>query len=69
MRWPTLFHATESILELVWRKGLSSSDLAAQEQGEDRLRNDSLSLQVVEERVGFTPGEAGVGQAQDIIIR
>ena len=48
---------------------MSSSDLAAQEQGEDRLRNDSLSLQVVEERVGFTPGEAGVGQAQDIIIR
>ena len=48
---------------------MSSSDLPAQEQGKDRLRNDSLSLQVVEERVGFTPGEAGVGQAQDAIIR
>ena len=69
MRWPTPFHANGSILELVWRKCLFSSDLPALEQGKDRFRNYSLSPQVVEERGGFTPGEAGEHQAKDSIIR
>jgi len=48
---------------------LSSSDLPAQVEGKDRLRNDSSVIQVVEDRAGPIGGKAGVGQAQDAIIR
>ena len=68
MRWPTPFHANGSILELVSRKCLSSSDFPALE-GKDGFRNYSLSPQVVEERGGFTPGEDGEHQVKDSIIR
>ena len=40
------FRATESILKLIWRKGLSISDLLAQVEGKNRLRNGTLILQV-----------------------
>ena len=48
---------------------MSSSDLPAQVEGKDRLRNDSSVLQGVEDRAGPIGGKAGVGQAQDAIIR
>ena len=48
---------------------MSSSDLPAQVEGKDRLRNDSSVIQVVEDRAGPIGGKAGVGQAQDAIIR
>ena len=46
-----------------------TSDLPAQVEGKDWLRNDFSILQVVEDWGGPLDGEAGVGQAQDAIIR
>ena len=63
------FHATESILQLIWRKGLSISDLLAQIEGKNRLRNGTLILQVVKDGNGSTEGYVGVVQAQDAIKR
>ena len=61
------FHATESILQLIWRKGLSISDLLAQVEGKNRLRNGTLILQVVKDGDGSREGYVGVVQAQDTI--
>ena len=61
------FHATESILQLIWRKGLSISDLLAQVEGKNRLRNGTLILQLVKEGDGSKEGSVGVAQAQDAI--
>ena len=47
------FYATESILQLIWRKELSISDLLAQVEGKNRLRNGTLILQVVKD--GMAP--------------
>ena len=63
------FHATESILQLIWRKGLSISDLLAQGEGKNRLRNGTLILQVVKDGDGSSEGYVGVVQAQDAIKR
>jgi len=60
-------HPTESISQLIWREGLSSSDLRAQVEGKDRLRNGTLLLQLVKDGDGSWDSEAGVGQAQDTI--
>ena len=46
---------------------MSSSDLCAQVEGKDRLRNDTLFLQVVKDGGYLWGGEAGVSQAQDAI--
>ena len=62
------FRATESILKLIWRKGLSISDLLAQVEGKNRLRNGTLILQVVKDGDGSREGYVGVVQAQDTII-
>ena len=62
------FLATESILQLIWRKGLSISDLLAQVEGKNRLRHGTLILQVVKEGDGSREGYVGVVQAQDTII-
>ena len=48
---------------------MSISDLPARVEGKDRLRNDSLVIQVVKDRDGPIGGKAGVGKAQDAIIR
>ena len=61
------FHAPESILQLIWRKGLSISDLLAQVEGKNRLRNGTLILQVVKYGDGSREGYVGVVQAQDTI--
>ena len=63
------FHATESILQLIWRKGLSISDLLAQVEGKNRLRNGTLILQVVKDGDSSKDGYVGVVQAQDTIKR
>ena len=60
-------HPTESISQLIWREGLSSSDLRAQVEGKDRLRNGILLLQLVKDGDGSWDGEAGVRQTQDAI--
>ena len=62
------FHATESNLQLIWRKGLSISDLLAQVEGKNRLRNGTLILQLVKDGDGSREGYVGVVQAQDTII-
>ena len=46
---------------------MSSSDLRAQVEGKDRLRNGTLLLQLVKDGDGSWDSEAGVGQAQDTI--
>ena len=61
------FHAPESILQLIWRKGLSILDLLAQVEGKNRLRNGTLILQLVKEGDGSKEGSVGVAQAQDAI--
>ena len=63
------FHATESISQLIWRKGLSISDLLAQVEGKNRLRNGTLILQLVKDGDGSREGFVGVVQAQDAIKR
>ena len=63
------FHATENILQLIWRKGLSISDLLAQVEGKNRLRNGTLILQVVNYGDGSSRGYVWVVQAQDAIKR
>ena len=62
------FHATESILQLIWRKGLSISDLLDLVEGKNRLRHGILILQLVKDGDGSRDGEVGVVQAQDTII-
>ena len=44
------FHAPESILKLIWRKELFISNLLAQVEGKNRLRNGTLTLQVGKNR-------------------
>ena len=61
------FCATESILKLIWRKGLSISDLLAQVEGKNRLRNGTLILQVVKDGDSSKDGYVGVVQVQDAI--
>ena len=63
------FHATESILQLIWRKGLSISDLLAQVEGKNRLRNGTFILQLVKDGDGYRGGYVWVVQAQDAIKR
>ena len=63
------FRATESILQLIWRKGLSISDLLAQVEGKNRLRNGTLILQVGKDGDSSKEGYVGVVQAQDAIKR
>ena len=61
------FHAPESILQLIWSKGLSISHLLAQVEGKNRLRNGTLILQLVKDGDGSREGYFGVVQAQDVI--
>ena len=61
------FHATENILQLIWRKGLSISDLLGQVEGKNRLRNGTFILQLVKDGDGSRAGFVGVVQAQDAI--
>ena len=63
------FRAPESILQLIWRKRLPISDLLAQVEGKNRLRNGTLILQVVKDGDGSSEGYVGVVQAQDAIKR
>ena len=63
------FCATESILKLIWRKGLSILDLLAQVEGKNRPRNGTLILQVVKDGDGSKDGYAGIIQVQDAIKR
>ena len=61
------FRATESILQLIWRKELSISDLLAQVEGKNKLRNGTFILQLVKDGDGSRAGFVGVVQAQDTI--
>ena len=63
------FLATESILQLIWRKRLSISDLLAQVEGKNKLRNGTLILQLVKDGDGSREGYVGIVQAQDAIKR
>ena len=63
------FRATESILKLIWRKGLSVSDLLDLVEGKNRLRHGILILQLVKDGDGSKDGYVGVLQAQDTIKR
>ena len=63
------FHVPESILQLIWRKRLSISDLLAQVEFKNRLRNGTLILQVVKDGDSSKDGYVGVVQAQDAIKR
>ena len=63
------FHATERKLQLIWRNGLSISDLLAQVEGKNRLRNGTLILQVVKDGDASNERYVGVTQAQDAIKR
>ena len=57
------------MLQLIWRKGLSISDLLAQVEGKNRLRKGTLILQVVKDGYGSYEGHVRVVQAQDAIKR
>ena len=61
------FCATERILQLIWRKELSISDLLAQVEGKNRFRNGTFILQLVKDGDGSRAGFVGVVQAQDAI--
>ena len=50
------FCATERVLQLSWRKELSISDLLAQVEGKNRLRNGTLIFQFVKDRDGSGEG-------------
>ena len=63
------FRATESILQLIWRKGLSVSDLLDLVEGKNRLRHGILILQLVKDGDGSKDGYVGVVPAQDAIKR
>ena len=63
------FPTTESKLHLIWRNGLSISDLLAQVEGKNRLRNGTLILQVVKDGDASHERHVGVAQAQDAIKR
>ena len=54
------FLVTESILQLIWRQRLSISDLLAQIEGKNRLRNGTLILQLV--KMGMAPAKDMLGQ-------
>ena len=60
---------TESKLQLIWRNGLSISDLLAQVECKNRLRNGTLILQVVKDGDASNERYVGVTQAQDAIKR
>ena len=61
------FCATESILQLIWRKQLSISDLLAQVESKNRLRSGTFILQLVKDGDGSREGYIGIVQAQDTI--
>ena len=61
------FHATESKLQLTRRNGLSISDLLAQVEGKNQLRNGTLILQVVKDGDASNERYVGVVQVQDAI--
>ena len=61
--------ATESILQIIWRKGLSISDLLVQIEGKNRLRDGTLILLLVKDGDGSREGYVVVVQAQDAIKR
>ena len=63
------FPTPESKLQLIWRNGLSMSDLLAQVEGKNRLRNGTLILQVVKDGGASSERKVGVVQAQDTIKR
>lgn len=67
MRSSTIFHATESVLQLIQREGFSSPDSPAQVEGKQFLRNGALCPQVVEDGSGTGERQVGVAQAQDAI--
>ena len=54
------FRATESILQLIWRKGLSVSDLLDLVEGKNKLRNGTLILQLVKDGDGSSERYVGV---------
>ena len=55
------------MLQLIWRKGLSISDLLAQVEGKDRLKKGTWRPQVVKDGDGTFAADGGEGQAQDTI--
>ena len=61
------FRATESKLQLTRRNGLSISDLLAQVEGKNQLRNGTLILQVVKDGDASNERYVGVVQVQDAI--
>ena len=61
------FCATERILQLIWRKELSISDLLAQVEGKNRLRKGTFILQLVKDGDWSRAALFGVVQAQDAI--
>ena len=61
-------HPTESISQLIWKEGLSSSDLRAQVEGKDRLRNGTLLLQLVKDGDGSWDSEAGATMASGVDV-
>ena len=61
------FCATEIILQLIWRKGLSISDILAQVEGKNRFRNGTFIHQVVKTGEGSSEGYFWILQAQDTI--
>ena len=63
------FHATESNLQLICINWLSISDLLAQVEVKNRLRNGTLILQVVKDGDSSKDRYVGVLQAQDTIKR
>ena len=63
------FPTTESKLQLIWRNGLSITDLLAQVEGKSRLRNGTVILQVVRDRDASSERKLGVAQAQYTIKR
>ena len=63
------FYATKSIVQLIWRKGLSISDLLVQIEGKNRLRDGTLILLLVKDGDGSREGYVVVVQAQDAIKR
>ena len=57
------------MLQLIWRKELSISDLLAQIEGKNRLRNGTLIRQLVKDGDGSSEGYVGVVQARDTFKR
>ena len=61
------FCAPENIVQHIWRRGLSISDLLTQVEGKNRLRNGTFILQLVKYGDGSSEGYVGVTQVQDAI--